>query len=66
MPPSHCSNPLYDSVQGPTSPVQYDTIIMGNHSAGTPDVSGYFASSVGAGNIQESSSSIIEKDDTIK
>ena len=68
MTPFHCSNPLYDSVQGPTPSGQYDTIPLGNPPAhmpaGMPAISGYFSSHFEVGNIQESSSSA-EKDDTL-
>ena len=64
MLPSHCSNPLYDSVHGTTTARPYNTITLENPLAGIPDVSGYFTSISSEGNIQESSS-VVEKDDAL-
>ena len=64
MLPFHCSNPLYDSVHGATTEGPYDTITLGNPSADIPDVSSYFTSRFGVGNIQEGSS-VAEKEDTL-
>ena len=60
----HCSNPLYGSVHGATTDGPYDTITLGNPSADRPDVSSYFTSNFGVGNIQEGSS-VAEKEDAV-
>ena len=61
MPPSNCSNPLYDDVHGI---IAEDTIALDNTSSSLPEVSGFFASISGDGNIQESSS-VAEKEDAL-
>ena len=64
MPPSNCSNPLYDSVHGTIAEGPYDTIALDNPSVSLTEVSGFFASISGDGNIQESSS-VAEKEDAL-